>query len=535
MPRFLPWLMLALLVACVAFGLRAATAIWLPLSADESQSVVEFWWPSLWLEQERFFNPPGWRALMMGLLRLTDELVLLRLAVAALAAGACGWFFVALRAPNPGPGLSTLAAAMAGLGLAATPWAARSQGLARAYGATLLATVAIVAALAALLRRPDRRRHLLAGLAVGVAAWVHFTTLLWVGAWLVAVIVTCRRAGHGTPDAMEARERRMFALWRQAMPGLVLACLLLLLPIWLAAGGWQLKRGAGSASMAALAADLLWRPEPWLAVLTLVGAWRARRRWPVEVALSLASLLIGLVILAASSQTQTVRWTHLVVAAPGLWLGLALALETAERRDRAPMALVLAGVLLWGAASHLGTLATAHRQEDDRVLARWRANRGIAHLAAYVATDEPAARSVGRGLLHAAGGHRDDEARCLGADRVHLARCRARVRAIARTRCRALCDHVGCIWHLEGLPAPSAPAAAAGAACAPGVLVSRLPVALAVLDQAGGPSPGQDAGAWADRLHLPPGAINQLQVLLVGRWHVLLRMDRDDGAGSMAR
>lgn len=531
-----PRLALALCVFAIALALRAAAAWWLPLGADESQSIVEFWWPALWHEQERWLNPPGWRAAMMALLRLTDDLLLLRLVPAVLAATGCAWLSAALWRGRRDAGLGAMAAGLAGVGLAMTPWAARSQGQARAYGATLLAAVALTLALRALLLQPDRRRHLLAGLAVGAGAWIHFTTLLWVGPWLLAVIVTCRRAGDDAPDRPTARRRRWQALAFQAGPALLLAGLLLWTPIYLAAGGWQLKQGASSASMVPLDADfdLLIRPEPWLALMALWGAWRGWRRWPTEVAIALAALAVGGAILTAAGQARTVRWTHLVVAGPGLWVGAAVALQSMSERSRRPLATAVALALLWGTAAHLGTLASDHRRDDDLVLARWRAEHAVVHVAAYAVATDAQAQSISRGLLHASGGYGDHVDRCVGADRVHLPRCRARVRAVAASGCRALCDRWGCIWHLRGLPKPSQPASQGDKPCTAASLAGAQPMTLALLARDRTLRQGLDPAAALKLLGLADRDASRWTMRSVGRWRILSPMDRGHGAGSMS-
>ncbi len=512
------------IVVAVAFGVRAAAACWLPLGADEAQSVVEFWWPSLWLEQEGLMNPPIWRLVVMALLRATDDLVFLRLSSVVCAAAGCGLFTWALLGSRAGS-LRPLFATLAGLGLAATPWAVRSQAQVRAYGLTLVLSVAIVLALRALCRRPDRRAHLLAALAVGVGGWVHYALLPWTGAWLLLVVAVCRRAGAQQATGSDGRRLRLRALLHEAGPGLLLGALLLVLPIRMAAAGLLVKAGSASASMPSLAAgmDVLWRPEALLALATIAVAWRARRRFVAEAFVSSAALAIGLLILVASGWTRTVRWTHLVVAAPGLWLGAAVLLQTLPVRSIRPVVAVVVAGLTLSSLAFTGTTASHHRRSDDVELASWRARSKPAHMVALTWSEAEPAEAVGRGLLHASGGFADTPERCLGADRVHLRRCRKRVRHLSRTDCRAMCDHMGCIWRLRGLPEPlTGLEQGPTTPCGPGVLAARLPLAVAVFIPEREQRERATRAALVAGLHLSPGAADRWKLVRVGRWQVLI-------------
>ena len=505
----------------IALALRLAVAAWLPLTADEADSILDFQVSALWLDQERWVNPPLWRLLVMGALQGTDSLFVLRLLSALLAAVGCAAMTAGLLVGGRGA-MGPLAAALAGLGLAVTPWAARSQAQVRAYGLTLLAAVAILLALRSVLARPDRRSHLLAGGAIGAAAWVHYALLPWVGPWLLAVIWTCRRAGRDAPDPSTARRQRLRALVQDAGPGVLLGALGLSVPIHQAAHGWLVKRGAASVSMVdpAGAMDLVWRPEVLLVVAVLAAAALAWRTRPADVALALVGLALAAVVVVASGWTQTVRWTHLAVAAPALWLGLAVLLDMLSPGRRRALATATALGLLLSLATLVGTTASHHRRADDLELATWRGHVHAPHLAAWTLGEGDDISGVGRGLLHAAGAFTDGPERCLGADRVHLSRCRTRVRALSRTDCRALCDDTGCIWQLAGLPQPLTPITdAKQAPCTPGVLATRLPLTLAVLITEPGPKP--TVAALAERLHLSPKDGARLQLQRVGRWWVL--------------
>lgn len=541
-------------VFTIALLLRLTAAALLPMGADEAQTLQERDWAVLWVGTEALFNPPLWRAVVWSLLRwMADDsgLGALRMTSAVAGAAACAWLtWGLLRSPGdrdrddeegatargrvPGWGREVAPAWTAGMGLATTAWLAREQAQARSYGLALLAAVAVLLALRRLVHRPTRRAHLAAALAVVAAAWTHFALLPWAALWWLTLAWTVRHAAEGVPPEGR-RSVRQAHLLRAAGPGLAVGVLGLAWPLRQAVGGWWLKRGGASASMpgGATGLDLAWQPELLLALAVAIGlalAWRAASRdcdtdpgVGTGLALGVVGVVLAVGVLWAAGQARTVRWVHLVAAAPALWMGAAATLTLLPARAGRVATALLLGVTLWGSLSLTGTVASGHRWSDDRALATWVRGAAPPQVAAWTGHERGAMRPATRGLLHALGGYDPGPSRCTGPDRVHLPACRARVRDVSGTDCRGLCLGASCLWPLEGLPEPlTARAQRPMSACSPGILSARLPIAQALLLPAPDPRRRLDAAGLARILDLPAEVTRSTRLVRTGRWVVLV-------------
>ncbi len=428
----------------IALAVRGSAAWWLPLQPDEASSLLERSWAHLMSDHEAFFNPVPWRAFTVfwGEWVMTDQgalaLPLLRMPSALLGTLAC--LVVAAGATRDGGGLRRARRAasartpwipglIAGLGMACTPWMVRQQAQFRSYGLAALAAAVVAVAMLDFLSRTSRTTAMRAGLAVGLAGWAHFVLLPWVGLWALGVL-------------WHLQHRRLS--WREAVAAAMPVALLAAGPVWLAWHGLQLKAGGGSASMAGLdELDLLWRPEPVMAVFVIaLGIARGSR---AELLMAWMAVGLGAWLFGSARFVETVRWGHMVAVAPALWLltGRLVGARSGHPADRgSAVAAVIMAVAM--TVQLRGALRGGLTQGDFRDLAAWVDTRGPEAVMAIDAAgvDKPwvQGRRVADGLAFELGYHRGGADRCVGPDVVHDRRCRASVcdRAESGVKVRAV-------------------------------------------------------------------------------------------------
>jgi hypothetical protein len=518
------------LVFLVALVPRAVVALALPLTANESASLLDTWWPALWVEEERFFNPPLWRMAILVTHQFADNLLFGRLLAAVLSAAACATVTAALLRPCWGQPFGRMAAIVAGVGLATTPWAIVIGGQARSYGLALLATTWLMVSLLALWHRPTARRNMLAAVALGVAAWSHYILLLWLVPWLVVVVATTRRAGRSEADRERARMARLEHLKTRSGTGLFLGATLTVLPIYWAANGLALKHAMKGASVALEPAQWLaeLHPEPWLAAVALYCGWRAIRstRQRLESSLAIVCALLALVIVLLRRDVATVRWVHMVAVAPGLWLGAAVLVDRCNAKMRHGVSLALMAGGLLAATSVCAEVSSGHHRTDSDSLVGWIETNRPANVAAYAVNTDGSLESVAEAVLYDRGGYGDNDDRCIGADRVHLQRCRRRARGISGARCRALCGKGTCLWHLASAPEPwKQSGKPAGVDCHPAILVARHGATIAAINQTATRHLPDQTDALFEHLDLPLAEAKRYRTVRVGRWYVLTPKD----------
>jgi len=440
--RVLPGILTTTLLMGIAAGLRVAVATMLRLQQDEASSFLERSFAYLMADEERFFNPVPWRAINVVLLNLTDDLLTLRMASVACAVAAVGWL-----ASFAGRRVGPVGGWIAGLGLACTPWLVRQTGQFRSYGLTLLAATLVATSVFSLLERPTKRRLLTSAVVVGLAGWAHFILLPWTVLWAIAALFV-------------ARDSRLRGV---GVVAVIVVASLAVHPAWLAFGGLMLKRGGPSASMQARdAIDVVWRPE--LAVLVvsfLAAAWPGKVRRGGNSALILLAFaaVFGGIILAAGGQLRTIRWGHLVAIAPAVWLCCGAFIDGACRPSRraavsvSVVASLLAAVM---ASSLLGALGDGVLRRDEVALARWMKARPDVDVVALEREFSGLMQPRANGVAHALGYYAGGPERCVGADVIHLRRCRAQSRVMrhGEEAVRGWCREGRCIYPLNDAATP---------------------------------------------------------------------------------
>ena len=391
-------------------------------------------------DDEAFYNPVPWRAFTLVWADVAGNLPVLRAPSALLGAWAAGW--VALAA---GRRAGTGALIVGGVGMAATPWMVRQQAQFRGYGLAVLAAGFIAIALLRWLERPTPRRAAVAGVAAAAGGWAHFALLPWIGVW---AITAC--------GLLMARRIKPSALLGVAAPVALIAAG----PVWLAWRGLLLKQGDASASMAGLGdVNLLWRPEPIVALVGVVVLMR-QRSWPA-LALAAAAAVLGVLMISMAASVRTMRWGHLVLVAPALWLtaGIAIGrLRPAVVRMSA-IGMVAVGALMVHAL--IGAVTDSATRLDDVQLAAHLRDRGHARAWIFAHHTYSTPYSRPHGVLYELGYYGSGPDRCVGADRVHELRCRARVEAADGRK--GVCLGATCVWPVDDAPEPLAIADRVGA------------------------------------------------------------------------
>jgi hypothetical protein len=417
-------------------------------------------------------------------------------------------------------------ALLAGVGLAATPWAIRIGGQARGYGLALLAVTLLMISLLALWQQPTKRRNLWAAVAIGLAAWSHYILLLWLIPWLALVVLTTRRAGHAETDRARARQARHTHLKKRSGAGLLLGLSLAWLPLYWAANGLAVKHAMkgheGAIEPAQWLAEM--HPEPWLLIAAMCAGWlaaRSKSRRP-ESALALVCAALAVAIVWLRRDVATMRWVHMVAVAPGLWIGAAMVVERCQARLRTGASIALMAVALAAALSVCAEVSNGHQRTDSAVLVDWIEDNAPSHVAAYAVSSNGSLQSVAEAVLYERAGYDDNEERCMGADRIHLRRCRQRARGISGARCRALCSKGSCLWHLASAPAPWKQAGKPPTVdCHPAILVARQAATIAVIETTSTRHLPDETQALFERLDLPLNAASRYKTVRVGRWRVL--------------
>ncbi len=457
-------LVLAAIVTLVALAAHGLAAWALPLGDDEGATLLERSLRALWTDHEALHHPPPFRLAVLVAVQVVDDVRALRLLSVLPASLAAGWLAWLVAASTPGLG-GLVGGAIAGLGLALTPWSLQETSTLRPYGWVLLAGVWLLAALTSAMTRPERRSLHQLAIAAIAAAWTHFALLPWVA---LAALATLRvgTAGDVRDDTL-GRRARLGALGLIAFGAAA--------PLLLAIAGALGKAGGGSATMTPWRAlDLGYAPEPLLAALlatlpVLVG-WRApgdgRGHALRRLGLLAVPMLVGLLV--AATLLQTLRWAHVAVLAPALWAGLGatiaawIAAAAPRPRWRATAAASVAlAWLAWGGGRAVAAWAEQPLWTDATALAAAldAADGGERRdVAVWTVASDGGHRSVrpgARAVLAARGLFRQGSDRCVGADVVHDDRCRRRARWTPDAPgCLGFCDADVCLWPVSDGPTP---------------------------------------------------------------------------------